>query len=297
MWDRLTIVRLRGLFLVLLLPAACGDAAEPVNAGAPSDEVTDAVDEEQRYTASTMVLESPNHGPQLCLGGVADSYPPQCGGPDVVGWDWGAVEGEEAESGTTWGDYTLVGTWDGERLSLTEPPGPPGPATPIRSGERDFSTPCPPPPGGWAVVDESKLDGQGAAFEYANGQPDHAGGWLDQSLNPASDEPIDEAAMNDPAKLILNLRFTGDLERHEAEVREVWGGALCVTEGEHTVAELQRIQHELGNELDIVGSVADQLEGVVEVLIAVEEPGLQDRLDERYGKGVVEVIGALRPVP
>lgn len=297
MWDRRIIVHLSGLLVVMFLVAACGDAGEPVTAGAPADDEVGAVDDDQRYGASTMVLESPDHGPQLCLGGVADSYPPQCGGPDVVGWDWDEVDGEEAESGTTWGEYAVVGTWDGERLTLTEPPGPPGPRTSLLERGQDLSTPCPTPPGGWAVVDETKLGGQGAAFEYANTQPDYAGGWLDQSINPASQEPIDESAMNDPAKLVLNLRFTGDLERHEAEVREVWGGALCVTEADRTVEELQRIQREVQDELGALFSVADQVEGTVKVGVTVEKPGLQASLDERYGKGVVEIIGALRPVP
>lgn len=294
-WDRLTTVRLhRSLVFPLLLLAACGDAAQPVDASAPSDEVTEAVGEEQRYAASTMVLESPDHGPQLCLGGSQDSYPPQCGGPDVVGWDWDEVEEEEAAFGTTWGDHTVVGTWDGERLTLTEPPGPSThqPGLPLP----DTSTPCPPPPGGWVVVDETKLGGQGAAFRYADAQADYAGGWLDHLINPASAEPISEAATNEPATLVLNLRFTGDLARHEAEVRKVWGGALCVTEGERTVAELSRIQRTLGDELDLLFSVPDQVVGVVFVGVTVEEPGLQDRLDERYGEGVVEIIGSLRPV-
>lgn len=147
------------------------------------------------------------------------------------------------------------------------------------------------------MVDEARLDGQGAAFEYANAQPDHSGGWLDQSINPASAAPVDVSAMNDPATLILNLRFTGDLERHEAEVRKVWGGALCVSRGERTAAELERIQRELLDELDIVFSFGDQVGGVVVLAVTVEEPGLQDRLDERYGEGVVEVNGVLRPVP
>src|SRR5690606_13734483 len=64
------------------------------------------------YRVSGTVLESPEHGPQLCHA-VMTSLPPQCGGIDLVGWDWGAVEGEESVSGTTWGSYQVTGTWDG----------------------------------------------------------------------------------------------------------------------------------------------------------------------------------------
>ncbi|HEV7740844.1 MAG TPA: hypothetical protein VGO65_00355, partial [Pseudolysinimonas sp.] len=55
--------------------------------------------------------------PQLCLGAVAESYPPQCTGPEVTGWDWGAVDGEEASGDVTWGAYAVTGGWDGTRFS------------------------------------------------------------------------------------------------------------------------------------------------------------------------------------
>lgn len=61
-------------------------------------------------------------GPQLCLGPVAESYPPQCSGPAIVGWDWSNVEGWEQASGVTWGAYAVQGEWDGERFTLAQPP-------------------------------------------------------------------------------------------------------------------------------------------------------------------------------
>jgi hypothetical protein len=85
--------------------AGCGDTAPNVSIGTnPGDRTAAPV-----YQADALVLESPEHGPQLCRE-VASSYPPQCGGPDVLGWNWGAVEGEESASGTTWGSYRVVGT-------------------------------------------------------------------------------------------------------------------------------------------------------------------------------------------
>lgn len=275
------------VLIVLVLLGACGDAAEPVTAGSGASP-------DQRYTVSTTVLESPEHGPQLCLGGVADSYPPQCGGPEVVGWRWDEVDGEESASGTTWGTFSVVGTWDGEQLTLTEPP---GPSTPGDHVDTDLSTPCPPPPGGWQVVDASKLGGQGAALDDASAQPDFAGAWLDQSINPAAaeDEP-DESAMNDPAKLVLNLRFTGDLPRHEAEVRARWGGALCLMEADRPVQELERIQQELVEELQPLSAGMDVVQGTVGITLPVPDPALQASLDERYGEGTVVVSGILRPV-
>ena len=52
--------------------------------------------------------------PELCLGAVAESWPPQCSGPALVGWDWADHRGSFETSGTTrWGQYVVQGTWDG----------------------------------------------------------------------------------------------------------------------------------------------------------------------------------------
>jgi len=285
------MIRTRCAALALLLAAACGEGGEEV-----STQDEPAADPARRYRTTTTVLESPDHGPQLCLGGVADSLPPQCGGPDIVGWDWGAVDDEESVNGTTWGDYSVIGTWDGERFTLTEPP---AAAVYKDPGDLDFSTPCEPPPGGWAVVDAetATFQGQDAALAYANEQRDLAGAWVDQSINPAAGrEPIDEGAMNDPTKLVLNVRFTGDLERHEAAIRDVWGGPLCVSEGRHPLRELRALQGELHEELDALTSGVDEVHGVLEIGVVVVDPQVQESLDERYGPGVVELSGALEPV-
>jgi hypothetical protein len=70
-------------------------------------------------TAVATVLQKGDGPPELCLGGVAESLPPQCGGPEIAGWDWDAVEADSAQ-GTTWGEYAVEGTWDGETFRLTE---------------------------------------------------------------------------------------------------------------------------------------------------------------------------------
>ena len=68
------------------------------------------------------VLQAGDGPPQLCLGGVADSYPPQCGGPEIVGWDWVAAGQFESAADTKWGGYAVQGTWDATRLTVTAPP-------------------------------------------------------------------------------------------------------------------------------------------------------------------------------
>ncbi len=277
---------------VTLFAFACGDDGTPVATDASPTDAPTSIGRDSEFTTSGTVLESADHGPQLCLGGVAESYPPQCGGPDVVGWDWSAVEAESS-NGTTWGDFEVTGTWDGETFTLTEEPGPADYSD--RGPSSDFATPCDPPEGGWVVVDEATATdaGQNAALEYAQSQPDFAGLWLDQSINPASDE----LGMNDPTKLILNVRFTGDLDRHETELRDRFGGATCVSAAEHTEAELRSIQDELFGSLDdtLFASV-DIVRGVVEIGVIVADATVQADLDDTYGVGVVELVGALRPV-
>ncbi|MDN3494406.1 hypothetical protein QL996_00545 [Planococcus sp. APC 4015] len=59
---------------------------------------------------------------QLCLGAVAESYPPQCSGIPVTGWSWDRVEGSETASGVTWGAYAVQGMYDGESFEVTQPP-------------------------------------------------------------------------------------------------------------------------------------------------------------------------------
>jgi hypothetical protein len=75
----------------------------------------------QEVHAVTTVLEV-DSGPMLCLGPVAESYPPQCDGPPIVGWDWSTLDGRQTASGVTWGAYAVQGEWDGEVFTLTRPP-------------------------------------------------------------------------------------------------------------------------------------------------------------------------------
>ena len=273
--------------MVVLLAACGGDTSVSTGDGSRDDDTI--------YTASSAtVLESRDHGPQLCLGGVQESLPPQCGGPDIVGWDWGDVDDEESVSGVTWGEYSVTGTWDGERLTLTEKPAPPvrhdGPT-------KDFSTPCDPPEGGWQPSDPATTtyDTQDAAINYAQAQPEFGGAWIDQ-LSPGSDSDRPEEGANDPSSIVLNLRFTDELERHEAEVRRRWGGALCVTAADHPLSELRAIQTEVGTEMEgVLFSSVDEVNGIVEVGVVIATQEMQRSLDDKYGEGLVKLSGTLQP--
>ena len=109
-----------------LLFAACASASPAGDAG---DGVTiDPVEPPSAIAANGevlgqgTVLQIEGEQVNLCLGAVMESYPPQCSGPEVLGWDWASVDGAESASGVTWGTYAVQGTWDGERFTVTQPP-------------------------------------------------------------------------------------------------------------------------------------------------------------------------------
>ena len=58
----------------------------------------------------------------LCLGPIAESYPPQCDGLPLMGWSWEGVDGFEESGDTRWGTYAVFGTFDGEVFTATQPP-------------------------------------------------------------------------------------------------------------------------------------------------------------------------------
>lgn len=259
------------------------------------------------YETVATVLEGPDGGPFLCHA-VDASLPPQCGGPEIVGWDWSQVTAETAAD-TTWGDYFLVGSWDGQRFHLAEPARLPEKADlkHLRTEESDFTTPCPEPEGGWTPVDPGTTteEAMQEAMARARSAPDYAGSWLDQSYlddiggggdSTDADLADREQAANDPARLVLNLRFTGDLAEREQDIREVWGGALCLTGAEHTERELLDIQQQLHADLDdVTSSGIDVRANAVTVQVLVATVALQADLDQRYGAGTVSVVGLLQP--
>ncbi|MEO7348390.1 MAG: hypothetical protein ABIW32_00780 [Terrimesophilobacter sp.] len=68
------------------------------------------------------VIQIGNAAPQICFGPVAESSPPQCSGPEILGWTWTDSDYHETSGTTQWGTYAVTGTWDGERFTSTETP-------------------------------------------------------------------------------------------------------------------------------------------------------------------------------
>jgi hypothetical protein len=289
--------------LPVLVAAACG-SGEPRADGTDRPSVTvPQLDPAQLLEGSGTVLEDAN-GPQLCLGAVAESYPPQCSGIPLVAWDWRAVEGEDSASGTTWGEFHVVGTYDGQVFTVTNA-GPVDRST-VDVGDRDFTTPCPEPEGGWVADDPGRAGDEafGAGAALAQALPGYVALWVDYVGDHTPEELEQLAVEGKPVLQIMNVVVTEDVAGAEAAIREAWGGPLCVTQREgHTARELAEIrrgaerfiQDELG--LRFTWSSEGAVGFAAEVGVVVDPGGAgQAALDERYGPGMVKLFPALTPV-
>ncbi|GAA5198184.1 hypothetical protein [Microbacterium jejuense] len=109
--------------LVLFAATACATAT-PGSGGsaAPLGAVT-PVPPDGEVAAVGTVLDA-GGDVQLCIGAIAESYPPQCGpaGIPLDGWTWEGVEGFEASGDTTWGAYAVRGTYDGDTFTAAQQP-------------------------------------------------------------------------------------------------------------------------------------------------------------------------------
>ena len=291
--------------VLVLVCSACG-AGETGAEDSPPAASVPAPAPAPVYEADLTVLEQrgkssfPKHGPMLCLGAMALSYPPQCGDVPIANWDWDAVEGEETTSDASWGQYHVVGTYDGETFTVTEV-GPYVNDSPKFGSEVDFSSPCPEPAGGWVLPDPKHALQQDAsgANAYAQRQPDLVNSWVTH-FDPSNP---DDTGLDEFDPVIFNAVFTGDIERHEAEIRKLWPGPLCVVEGEGpTKRELSRIRTQaeayVAGELRLrmLGSSCCGVEPVIEIEVVADPEGAgQAALDARW-PGLVRLFPALRPV-
>ncbi|MGA8255520.1 MAG: hypothetical protein WB767_03000 [Nocardioides sp.] len=147
--------------------------------------------------------------PELCLGAIAESYPPQCGGPEITNWDWSKQQGVFDQQGDIrWGTFAVTGTWDGTAFTVTESiPGPlydPMPQEP----------PVLPEPS--RAYEQAELDE--IAQELGSSLPGAQGGYADQEGHVLIDVLYDDGTIQDYA----------DAE-YGADVVVVIGGLVDVT--------------------------------------------------------------------
>lgn len=207
-------------------------------------ETSELPDQATTIEVTTTLIDS-GDGPKLCLGVVADSLPPQCGGPivdglDMVGWT------EEAQS-VRWGERTVVVTWppvddhiqlisdrEAEFLEYVYPPG-------------ELPTEC---------EGIETFVGPREIHDYARGLGERSGGVY---------------LTNDG---VIVLQVTDDLQPHR-DALGAGGKQACVIEVELSETEQRAIHDELYPELDDVvygGSVSSTGSGgKVEVGIPVAD--------------------------
>lgn len=268
------------LAALALLAAGCAPSttADPAAPTAATPSTTASPDREVRLIGRGMVMNE-GSGPKLCFN-VAESYPPQCDGVALVGWRW-PERGVERAAGSTWGDFAVVGTYDGLRFRVdrtVEPALPPRPKDELRA------TPCPEPTGGWRAPNPARAtyETQDRAIRLAEGRPGYADVWVEELDTPAR-----------PATTVLNVSFTTDLDGAERARRGVWGGPLCVSKGERTHAELAAIHRELEDTPRHISSGFGF--GHVDITVIHDDGTLQRRLDRKYGEGLVRVTSSLQP--
>lgn len=273
--------------LVLFSVGVCAVAAQP-----------------DEFIARGTVCEDKSNGPQLWVGADGLMLPPGCDGVDVVGWDWSEVKGAHKFGGTRWGDFVVIGNYDHAQneMALTRPAIPAmeykGSGLDQQYAEDSSITPCKKPRGGWRVLDPDSTTQQSLedTVELVESRRDYGSLWVDQSLNPVTEirTEEDELAMNDPTKLILNVSVTGDPAKAEADIRKSWGGALCVSRQKYTARQLGKIQDAVSTRPEML--MAGGSDDFVELLVVWDDGSLQSELDEQYGRGMVRVISAIRPL-
>ena len=309
---RLMRLRAMGVLTVMVVAAACSD--DPATGVAPNETAaTTPPHLVVTSTTSQVTGLQPNLGtpsvtewefigtviddgqPVLCPSGVMDSLPPRCDGVLVIGLDWSTVDWAETAGGVRWADFTLIGTYDGERFELTRPPDPA-----VWGEETPFSIPlpCEEPEGGWQIINAATADNSGAAVGYAQAQPEFMGNWSYRL-------PADAAAYS-----VKVFTFTGRLEQHEQAIRNIYGGPLCVSLTDRSLAELEAIRSKVKEVIVSAeaeaagiylsngqyGDTIDILTGGIEFYVLAAEAGAQGWLDAQFGQGVVGLHSRLTRV-
>jgi len=110
----------------VLLISACGaddgstTATDPAGAGAATPAAPAAVPAAPGTVNTRDLVTVMDTGtPEACLGPVAESYPPQCTGPALAGWDWADHRQMFEHHGPArWGTFALTGSFDGSTLTV-----------------------------------------------------------------------------------------------------------------------------------------------------------------------------------
>jgi hypothetical protein len=212
-----------------------------------------------------------------------------CRGIDLIGFDWTDFpEARTGYGGLHYGSFDVVGRYDGKNLIVESA----DVHHYARARARSHSkrrTPCAPPVGGWRIVDPDVKHGTGADVSRvaytARGLPGYAGFWL-VHLGRTADNRV---------RIVLNVAVTRDKAGAERTLRKSWGGALCVSSAKHSVAALNAIANKVVHLPGVTGARGDFDRVLVDV--NYDDGSLQAWVDQKYGKSLVIVRSALKPLP
>lgn len=287
---------------------ACGTATGP-GPGGPDEEgataTQDLVDPAVELVALGMVMQSsPDAEPELCVGGVAASYPPQCGGPVLAGaFSWDDVETEQA-SGVRWTNdgYWAVGHLDrsGEgtgTFTLSRPLSvdPPEGFTPPAYEDVGFPQLCEDP-----TADVPDVD-QAARTEGGDGEAEQ------QALIETAEQLDGYVTMwtsdGGPTMNVV-LNRDGDLEAARAELRHVFSGPLCLEQRDlPSEQDVQAAQEALGqrwDELGLLGSGGGGVTGLLDVDVMVADRETVEAIHEAVSEWLtpeqVTISSTFRPL-
>lgn len=98
-----------------------GDPTGRASAAAMPDRIPPASGPVATGTLVTVMDTGGPGGPELCLGAVAESYPPQCRGLPMAGWNWADRQGIfEHQGDIRWGQFAVTGTFDGTTFTVRD---------------------------------------------------------------------------------------------------------------------------------------------------------------------------------
>lgn len=295
--------------LAVVLLAGCSDGS-PDAAPSPSpDGVTPAsYDPDQLWAGHPMFLQIEGSDPIACFGAIMESYPPQCGGPAVVGLDWADVPDAVTASGVTFGNAWAVGTFDGTTFTLTQPASeetPDGVEQPDGHGtSAQYARLCEDP---WRGGDPERM----ALVEGPDGPTLPDSGWeaLPELQEAASGLPgyIETYVSDGVSEFNVLLTEGSDIEAAHAALREVWPGWLCVgtsdvPDAAQVAAATEALSGALGHpsEYWVDGWGADTIAGTVVIDALVDTPELRTVAEEAlapwYSPEAVVIRPALIPV-
>lgn len=278
--------------------SACGSATAPEVADTPEAAGPDVVvvDPQAQLVAHGMLMQSaPDRPVEICVGGVAQSLPPQCGGPVLKGeFSWDEV-GPERAAGVTWTNdsWWAVGTYDpddGEQGSFTL-------ARPVSAQ----------PPEGYAPPrPEDVRFPQLCEHPYVDGSQAASSDLAAQERLAATLEDLDgyvTSWVSDGSSL-YNVVVTSDPDAAFAELRKVWRGGLCVEQRDlPTQDQLGLAQDALSSkftELGLLSSGAGGVSGQLEVDALITDQATVDAILETVSPWLdpddVRITGALQPL-